>query len=131
LYSTGFNCFGQLGYSVFEENQTNENSIKHKNIIKMSFKFKKIKFGNAGKLIVYMKFSLSDQSVKIKKFIPGTESFYAIDYNYGFYAWGWNEHWNLGTGDNLNYFTPIRIENENLKNFINKKNDKKDYKLKV
>ncbi len=58
LYSTGFNCFGQLGYTGFDNLDilTNENLEKPQSFIKISFEFQKIMFRNtSGKIFLFKK----------------------------------------------------------------------------
>lgn len=57
--------------------------------------------------------------------------FFSLENN--FYSWGWNEHYNLGTENDKNLYTPLIIQNPLLKEFMDKcnENDNDNYELKV
>ena len=122
LYVWGNNTFGQLGIDMTEANIPE--------MIKFSEKIVKISCGwnhtavllkdknllitgkgdlgqqGCGEFSNNKKFSCVMQNVS--NFECGSEHVVAIS-NKNVYAWGWNEHGNIGTGDNINRCTPVFI----------------------
>ncbi|CAG8682050.1 336_t:CDS:1, partial [Acaulospora morrowiae] len=53
------------------------------------------------------------ESSEVKSFVSGSEHFLIVTTKGECYAWGWNEHGNCGTGDNLDQWNPIRVKGLN------------------
>ncbi|CAG8458666.1 3548_t:CDS:2 [Diversispora eburnea] len=141
LYTFGLNKCGQLGYASPLKIQNCEIPRKVFNlpgsVLKISCGWNNTLLGKKNEFdeiddtlnekegwvskpipLYFLPHTLSSLSkdVEIKDFVCGSEHSLCIKKNGEFYecfAWGWNEHGNCGTGNNIDQWMPIRIIPEN------------------